>query len=360
MLEGIEIQVGRTGALTPVGAPAVRCSSAAPSSRNATLHNADEIARKDLRIGDTVIVQRAGDVIPQVVQRGRSRPRGSRRALRASRTLRLSAEDARGARDHGGGADTVVRRCTGEFACPFQRIEHLKHVRLAPGLRHRGAGRKAAHGLLRGGRDPRAGRHLQAGHATRPSSWTCCASARAMARPRSGTWSPPSTRGERIALARFIFALGIRHVGETTATTIARGYGTPEAFLARHGPGRRRGRGRCRRTRRPGPGGRGGGSRAAKSFFAEAHNRQHGASGWSPSCDVQPAEAPRADTAVAGKTRWCSPGRSSGLTRDEAKAQAERLGAKVASSVSKKTDIVVAGPGAGSKLKTAAELGVRC
>ena len=159
-----------------------------------------------------------------------------------------------------------------------------------------------------------------------------------------------------IPLARFIFGLGVRHVGETTAQTLARGYGNVTAFLATMDAVA-------------------GGDEAAaaeldaldqigeavivavRGFFAESHNRAM-VQRLVEQLSVQDAEAPKADTAVAGKTVVFT-GSLERMTRDEAKAQAERLGAKVASSVSKKTDIVVAGPGAGSKLKTATELGIQ-
>ena len=192
---------------------------------NATLHNADEIARKDIRVGDTVIVQRAGDVIPQIVgvvlderPAGAPSPSSSPPIARARCTRRWRA------RPPPPGAETVVRRCTGEFACPFQRIEHLKHFVSRRAFDIEGLGEKQLQRLLRGGPDPRAGRHLppgaQRGGAGGP------ARARRLrrdlgAQPRA----PPSRRGGRSPLDRFIYALGIRHVGETTAIVLARGYG---------------------------------------------------------------------------------------------------------------------------------------
>jgi DNA ligase (NAD+) len=160
----------------------------------------------------------------------------------------------------------------------------------------------------------------------------------------------------RIALDRFIYGLGIRHVGETTAVVLARGYLTAKAFLeamdkvAEHDPEA------CAELDALDQIGTAV-IEAAAAFFAEDHNRRMVAS-LVAELEVQDAEAPKTDTAIAGKTVVFT-GSLERLTRDEAKAQAEALGAKVASSVSKKTDIVVAGPGAGSKLKTAAELGIQ-
>ena len=160
LLEGIDIQVGRTGAQTPV-ARLKPVFVGGATVANVTLHNADEIARKGLRIGDTVIVQRAGDVIPQVAGVVESAPRGSEPyafpnhcacPLKTPLVREMTA----------GGAETVVRRCTGELACPYQRIEHLKTLCLAQGVRHRGPGGEAAARLLRGGAGEGARRHLPA------------------------------------------------------------------------------------------------------------------------------------------------------------------------------------------------------
>ncbi len=353
VLRAIDIQVGRTGAITPVG----RLRPVTVGGvvvENATLHNADEIARKDLRIGDTVIIQRAGDVIPQIVSVVRDeRPKRTRRYVFPTHCpCPLHTELKR--ETTASGADTVVRRCTGEFACPFQRIEHLIHFVSRRAFDIEGLGVKQLQaffdeglitepaGIFRLGRNPEA---------------------LAMLRDRDGygeTSVANLVRGiearRTIALDRFIYGLGIRHIGETTAVTMARGYLTAPAFLeamdrvAERDPEAMAELDALDQV----------GTaviEAAAAFFAEDHNRRMVAN-LADQLDILGAEAPKTDTAVAGKTVVFT-GSLERLTRDEAKAQAESLGAKVSSSVSKKTDIVVAGPGAGSKLKTAAELGLQ-
>ncbi len=159
-----------------------------------------------------------------------------------------------------------------------------------------------------------------------------------------------------IPLHRFIFALGIRHVGETTAVTLARGYRTAEAFLAamdQVGAGDAAAKADLDALDQVGAAV----VDAVAAYFTEEHNRRL-VQTLVEQLTIEPAEPPRSDTPVAGKTVVFT-GSLERMTRDEAKAQAERLGAKVAASVSRKTDLVVAGPGAGSKLKTAAELGIQ-
>jgi DNA ligase (NAD+) len=434
VLEGIEIQVGRTGALTPV-ARLRPVNVGGVMVANATLHNADEIARKDLRLGDTVVIQRAGDVIPQIVEVVRSeRPADAAPyafptvcpcALKTPVVQEMTA----------GGEATVVRRCTGEMACPFQRIEHLKLFVSRKAFDIEGLGERQLTAFY------------EEGLIAEPADIFKLAKADdtlEMLRARDG-YGETSVRNlvaaiearRTIPLVRFIFGLGIRHVGETTSALLARHCETVEAFLAaadiaaaqapgpaylelatvdgvgpvnlealiafgREGPFAdpwpeapldskiARAVPRLNRTSRtalaslyeswdafvdavraaaetaPGPqflelaSIQGLGLVAVDSlaaYFAESHSRERVAR-LAAQLDVQPAEKPKRDTAVAGKTVVFT-GALERLTRDEAKAQAERLGAKVASSVSKKTDLVVAGPGAGSKLKTAAELGVQ-
>ncbi len=353
VLRAIDIQVGRTGAVTPVA----RLSPVTVGGvvvENATLHNADEIARKDLRIGDTVIIQRAGDVIPQIVSVVlEERPKRTRRYVFPTHCpCPLHTPLAR--ETTASGAETVVRRCTGEFACPFQRIEHLIHFVSRRAFDIEGLGVKQLQAFFDEGliKEPadifRLGRNEEA---------------LAMLRERDGygeTSVANLVRGiearRSIALDRFIYGLGIRHIGETTAVTMARGYLTAPAFLeamdrvADHDPEAMAELDALDQV---------GAAviEAAAAFFAEDHNRRMVAN-LVDQLDILDAEAPKTDTAVAGKTVVFT-GSLERLTRDEAKAQAEALGAKVASSVSKKTDIVVAGPGAGSKLKTAAELGLQ-
>jgi DNA ligase (NAD+) len=353
VLQAIDIQVGRTGAVTPVA----RLSPVTVGGvvvENATLHNADEIARKDLRIGDTVIIQRAGDVIPQIVSVVlEERPKRTKRYVFPTHCpCPLHTPLAR--ETTASGAETVVRRCTGEFACPFQRIEHLIHFVSRRAFDIEGLGVKQLQAFFDEGliKEPadifRLGRNEEA---------------LAMLRERDGygeTSVANLVRGiearRSIALDRFIYGLGIRHIGETTAVTMARGYLTAPAFLeAMDRVADRDPEAMAELDALDQVGGAV--IEAAAAFFAEDHNRRMVAN-LVDQLDILDAEAPKTDTAVAGKTVVFT-GSLERLTRDEAKAQAEALGAKVASSVSKKTDIVVAGPGAGSKLKTAAELGLQ-
>jgi DNA ligase (NAD+) len=353
VLEAIDIQVGRTGAVTPV-ARLQPVTVGGVVVVNATLHNGDEIARKDLRIGDTVILQRAGDVIPQIVAVvPEERPAGAQPyefpshcpcPLRTPLARETTAS----------GAETVVRRCTGEFACPFQRIEHLRHFVSRRAYDIEGLGEKQLVAFS------------ERGWLGEPADIFRLARDEAKLEELRATdgYGETSVRNliagiearRSIPLDRFIFGLGIRHIGETTAMVMARGYQTAAAFLeamdrvADRDPAAIEDLDAMDQI----------GSaviEAAASYFAEDHNRRVVAA-LVEQLTILDAERPKTDTAVAGKTIVFT-GSLEQMTRDEAKAQAESLGAKVASSVSKKTDIVVAGPGAGSKLKTAAELGVQ-
>ena len=358
LLNAIDLQVGRTGAVTPV-ARLTPVTVGGVVVENATLHNADEIARKDIRIGDTVIVQRAGDVIPQIV--GvilEERPKNAKPfdfpthcpcPLHTPLARDVQGEDAEGNPIHG-----VIRRCTGEFACPFQRVEHLIHFcsRRAFDIERLGVKQLQAffeEGLIREPADIfRLARNEEA---------------LAALRTRDG-YGETSVRNivaaiearRQIPLDRFINALGVRHIGDTTALVMARAYGSGEAFLSamdRVAAGDAEAIAELDAVDQIGEAV----IEAAAAYFAEDHNRTIVANLVSE-ITILDAERPRADTAVAGKTVVFT-GSLERMTREEAKARAESLGAKVASSVSKKTDIVVAGPGAGSKLKTAAELGIQ-
>ena len=354
LVDDIDIQVGRTGALTPV-AKLAPINVGGVVVQNATLHNADEIARKDIRIGDTVVVQRAGDVIPQVVEvvlDARPCPAPPPYAFPELCPCPLRTPVSR--ETTGGGVETVVRRCTGELACPFQRLEHLKLFVSRRAFDIEGLGERQLSAFYDDGlvREPADIFRLARDEA-----------ALAVLRAREG-YGETSIRNlvsaiearRTIALARFIFALGIRHVGETTAVTLARGYGSAEAFLTamdQLADGDGAAAEELDAMDQVGEAV----VEAARAYFAEAHNRTRVAN-LAAQLIIEDAEAPKSDTAVAGKTVVFT-GALETLTRDEAKAQAERLGAKVAGSVSKKTDIVVAGPGAGSKLKQAQALGLQ-
>ena len=358
ILNAIDLQVGRTGAVTPV-ARLTPVTVGGVVVENATLHNADEIARKDVRVGDTVIIQRAGDVIPQIV--GvilEERPSGASPfefpthcpcPLHTLITRDVQGEDAEGNPIHG-----VIRRCSGEFACPFQRVEHLIHFcsRRAFDIERLGVKQLQAffeEGLIR---EPADIFRLARNEA-----------ALATLRERDG-YGETSVRNivaaiearRQIPLDRFINALGVRHIGETTALAMARAYGSGEAFLAamdQVADADPEAIAELDAVDQIGEAV----IEAAAAYFAEDHNRAIVAN-LTAQITILDAERPKSDTAVAGKTVVFT-GSLERMTREEAKAQAEGLGAKVASSVSKKTDIVVAGPGAGSKLKTAAGLGIQ-
>jgi len=357
ILNAIDLQVGRTGAVTPV-ARLTPITVGGVVVENATLHNADEIARKDIRVGDTVIVQRAGDVIPQIVGVvPDERPAGAEPyafpdhcpcPLATPLARDVQGQDAEGNPIHG-----VVRRCTGEFACPFQRVEHLIHFCSRRAFDIEGLGVKQLQAFFDEGliREPADIFRLARDEA-----------ALATLREREG-YGEVSVRNlvaaiearRTIPLDRFIYALGIRHIGETSSVGMARAYGTAEAFLAamdKVAQGDPEAIAELDAIDQIGEAV----IEAAAAYFAEDHNRRILAN-LTAQLTILDAEKPKSDTAVAGKTVVFT-GSLERMTRDEAKAQAEAMGAKVASSVSRKTDIVVAGPGAGSKLKTATDLGL--
>ncbi len=435
ILEAIDLQVGRTGAVTPV-ARLRPVTVGGVVVENATLHNADEIARKDIRVGDTVILQRAGDVIPQIVgvvpeeRPAEAVPFAFPHVCPCDLKTPLARETTVS------GAETVVRRCTGELACPFQRIEHLRHFVSRRAYDIEGLGEKQLTAFFERGwiREP--------------------ADIFRLARDEEKLTELRQTEGygetsvknlvagiearRAIPLDRFIFGLGVRHVGETTSMALARHYENVERFVAA---------GFAAEAQRPKPAyqdlatldgvgptaleavlawagqpnqallipdgasleerlrltiprlnatarraiaerfgdwasfeaaaraavdGRAGedflelsavdavgpvAARMVAEFFGEDHNRAR-VDALLAELSVIPAERPKTDTAIAGKIVVFT-GSLEKMTRDEAKAQAEALGAKVSGSVSKKTDLVVAGPGAGSKLKTATDLGIQ-
>ncbi len=355
VLEDIEIQVGRTGALTPV-AKLKPVTVGGVVVSNATLHNEDEIARKDVRIGDTVILQRAGDVIPQIL--GIVPEKRPKDAVPYEFPHKCPVCGSHAVREINPrtGKEDVVRRCTGSLICPAQAVEKLRHFVSRHAFDIEGLGEKQVTVFFEDDlvKTPADIFTLEARDAQSLKKL----------KDREG-WGSTSVRNlfaainERrdIDLNRFIYALGIRHVGETNAKLLARHYGTFEAFragvkAAHHGPDSEayqdllsiEGIGETVAD-------------ALVEFFAEPRN-EHQIDALLAEVTPKEAERPRASgSPVAGKTVVFT-GSLERLTRNEAKAMAERYGAKVASSVSAKTDLVVAGPGAGSKLKKASELGI--
>jgi DNA ligase (NAD+) len=351
LLEAIDIQVGRTGALTPV-ARLTPVTVGGVVVTNATLHNADEIARLDVRLGDTVVLQRAGDVIPQIVEvvlDERPAPEPPPYEFPHLCPCPLRTEVVR--ETTASGAETVVRRCSGEFACPFQKLAHLRHFVSRRAFDIEGLGEKQLVAFS------------ERGWLNSPADIFRLRERREalLATERYGETSVRNLLDNiearrTIPLDRFIYGLGIRHIGETTAVVMARGYGAVEAFLEAMDKVADRDAEAIEELDAMDQIG-GAVIEAAAAYFAEDHNRAM-VEDLKGQLQVRPAEKPKSDTAVAGKTVVFT-GSLERMTRDEAKAQAERLGAKVSGSVSKKTDLVVAGPGAGSKLKTAAELGIQ-
>jgi len=324
--------------------------------QNATLHNEDEIARKDVRIGDTVIVQRAGDVIPQILGVvEEKRPKGAKRFKFPDVCPACGSHATREINPNTGKED-VVRRCTGGLICPAQRVERLKHFVSRNAFDIEGLGEK----------------HIKAFYddgliQSPPDIFTLTkrdkrASSKLMEREGWGETSAKKLfeaieARRAIRLDRFIYALGIPHVGEITARLLARIYGTAEAFVkAMRAAGAKRDSeafAELDNIEGIGPTV----AAAIADFFAEPHNIEV-VRDLLREVTPQALEAIDHASPISGKTVVFT-GTLEQMTRSEAKARAERLGAKVAGSVSKNTDYVVAGFGAGSKLKNAKDLGVK-
>lgn len=353
LVRDIEIQVGRTGALTPV-AKLEPVGVGGVIVQNATLHNADEIKRLDVRLGDTVIIQRAGDVIPQVLGVVlEKRPKGAKE-YEFPRTCPCSLKTPVVREVNSAGAEGVRFRCSGEFACPFQKTEHLKLFVSRGAFDIDGLGAKQIDYFFEQGWivEPADIFTLEARNGKQFVLADIEGYGETSVRNLFG-----AIGGRReISLERFIYSLGIRHVGETTARALARGYGTWDAFhdaalaVAR---GDEEARAEMDALDQIGDTV----IEAIATYFNENHNRRI-VERLTAEVTIQDAEKPASNTAVAGKTVVFT-GSLERMTRDEAKAMAERFGAKVAGSVSKKTDYVVAGAEAGSKLKKAQELGVQ-
>ena len=363
VLKDIEIQVGRTGAFTPVG-KLEPVGVGGVIVQNVTLHNEDYIKGiggkgetlregRDIRIGDTVIVQRAGDVIPQVVDVViDKRPKDAKPYHFPKKCpCYLHTDVVR--EETATGEEGARARCTGEFACPYQKIEHLKLFCSRRAFDIEGLGEKQIEFFF------------EQGWIKEPADiFTLPARDKKIKLEEQEGYGETSVRNlfdaieqrRQISLDRFIYALGIRHVGETTALALARGYGSWQAF---HDACLEIAKGDEETAAEMDALDQIGGTviEAVKAYFGESHNRGI-VERLKKQVDVLDAEKPKTDSAIAGKTVVFT-GSLERMTREEAKAQAERLGAKAAGSVSKKTDYVVAGPGAGSKLADAKKLGVK-
>jgi DNA ligase (NAD+) len=353
ILRGIDIQVGRTGALTPV-AKLEPVTVGGVVVQNATLHNEDEIERKDVRIGDTVIVQRAGDVIPQILGAVQAkRPKSAKRFRFPEVCPACGSHAVREVNPTTGKLD-AVRRCTGGLICPAQRVERLKHFVSRNAFDIEGLGEKHIktfyeEGLIQSPPD------IFTLKARDARSSTKLAEREGWGETSAGNLFDAIDARRDIRLDRFIYALGMRHVGETTARLLARHYGSIDAFFK----AMREAKDRNSEAFADLDNIEGIGPIVAASiadFFAEPHNV---AVVKELLKEVKPVALEAVDHAspISGKTVVFT-GTLERMTRPEAKARAERLGAKVAGSVSKNTDYVVTGPGAGSKLKNAKALGV--
>ena len=353
VLLDIDIQVGRTGALTPV-AKLQPITVGGVVVSNATLHNEDEIERKDVRVGDTVIVQRAGDVIPQIVSVVlEKRPAGAK-PYEFPHLCPACGSHAVRETDPKTGEAEVARRCTAGLICPAQATERLKHFASRNAFDIEGLGDKQIEGFYADGL------------ITRPRDIFTLAERDALSlkklKDREGYGAVSVKKlfdaieaRRNVTLNRFIFALGIRHVGETTAKQLARHFGSIEKL--REVAVTASADGEAAKAELTGIDGIGpivAGS--IVDFFGEAHNLEE-LDALMAYVTPEAMEAVAAASLVSGKTVVFT-GALERMSRDEAKAMAERLGAKVSGSVSKKTDLVVAGPGAGSKLADAKKHGV--
>ncbi|MBY8338137.1 NAD-dependent DNA ligase LigA [Alteriqipengyuania sp. NZ-12B] len=366
-LEAIDIQVGRTGKLTPVGrlAPVL---VAGVTVTNVTLHNRDEIARLGLRVGDRVLIQRAGDVIPQVVEN--LTPDADRERFEFPETCPECGSEAVAEEDE------VDVRCTGGLICPAQRLERMKHFVSRGALDIEGMGEKTI------------AEFLERGWLESPADIFRLRKRRDEILALEG-WQDKSVDNLLAAIeakrapdaARLLFGLGIRQVGAVTARDLLKGLGdirklpgkaaefhryrieNPRGQDEKVSPFNARMLDAVRRiyeVRADGIGTAVG--HALADFFHEEHNRQVwddliGSEPGAGEVDPPVYEVETVESPVAGKIVVFT-GKLETMSRDEAKAQAERLGAKAAGSVSAKTDLLVAGPGAGSKLKKAEELGI--
>ena len=315
ILEAIDIQVGRTGAVTPV-ARLRPVTVGGVVVENATLHNADEIARKDVRIGDTVVVQRAGDVIPQVVEVVLEERSEGVEPFAYPTHCPCPLQTPLARETTTAGVETVVRRCTGEFACPFQRIEHLKHFVSRRGFDIEGLGEKQIAVFMENGW---IGEPADIFRLARNETVLDDLKARDGFGETSVRNLKAAIEARRtIALDRFIFALGIRHVGETTALVIARGYGDAETFLAAMDKVADRDPEAMAELDAFDQVGAAV-IEAAAAYFGEDHNRRI-VQALRAELTILPAEKPKSDTPVAGKTVVFT-GSLERMTRDEAKAK---------------------------------------
>ena len=361
VLKDIELQVGRTGALTPVG-KLDPVGVGGVIVQNVTLHNEDYIKAigsdgeslrdgRDIRIGDTVVIQRAGDVIPQVVDVVIDKRPKSAKPYHFPKKCPCYLHTELVREETATGEEGARTRCTGEFACPYQKVQHLMLFVSRRAFDIEGLGEKQIELFF------------EKEWVKEPADIFTLEKKHKRDLLELEGFGETSVRNlfnaiearRTIALDRFIYALGIRQVGETTALALARGYGSWKAF---HDAGLKVAKGDDDVIAEMDALDQIGETviRAVAAYFGESHNRGI-VERLTKEVRILDAEKPKKNTAVAGKTVVFT-GALEKMTREEAKAQAERLGAKAAGSVSKKTDYVVAGPGAGSKLADAKKFGV--
>jgi DNA ligase (NAD+) len=328
---GIDIQVGRTGAITPV-ARLKPVFVGGVTVTNATLHNEDEVRRKDVHIGDTVIVRRAGDVIPEVVRvEADKRPRGAKAFTLPAKCPECGSAIVRL-------PDEAVARCTGGLYCPAQRKQALLHFASRRALDIEGLGDKLVDQLVDAGlvHTPADIYKLRVDDLTELER---------MAEKSAANVIAAIEGSKATTLARFIYGLGIRHVGETTAKDLARHFGRLDPLLSED-------EATLLEVHDVGP-------VLAESiarFFAERHNREVIAALRKAGVHWTESEPQRASAGPLAGLTFVLTGTLPGLTREDAKARIEEAGGKVAGSVSRTTSYVVAGADSGSKLQKAVEL----
>jgi DNA ligase (NAD+) len=362
VLRDIEIQVGRTGSFTPVG-KLEPIGVGGVIVQNVTLHNEDYIKGiggdgeqlrdgRDIRIGDTVIVQRAGDVIPQIVDVVLDKRPKDAKPYHFPKKCPCPLHTDVVREETAAGEEGSRARCSGEFACPYQKIEHLKLFASRRAFDIDGLGEKQIEFFFEQGwvKEPADIFTLEARNPKLKLE-----EIEGYGQTSVSNLFESIRRRREISLERFIFALGMRHVGETTALALARGYGSWQAF---HDACLKVAKGDEEAIAEMDALDQIGDTVIASiaAYFGESHNRGI-VERLTKEVTILDAEKPKSNSAIAGKIVVFT-GALEKMTRDEAKATAERLGAKASGSVSKKTDYVVAGPGAGSKLAEAKKHGV--
>ena len=352
VVETIDVQVGRTGSLTPVARlQPVTVGGVVVS--NATLHNEDEIARKDVRKGDTVVIQRAGDVIPQVVRvLTDKRPRGSK-AYAFPDVCPVCGSIA--IREEG----EAIRRCTGGLICEAQAVERLKHFVSRNAFDIEGLGAKNIEAFYAAGliASP-VGIFTLAKRDAAPDNLTPLKNKEGWGALSADNLFKAIDGKRTVGLDRFLYALGIRQIGQATARLLAQAYGSLDALRDAMNDANKDRESTAYEDLLNIESVGGAVADDLLAFFAERHNKEV-LDGLARELTIDNFTAPeREDSAIAGKTVVFT-GTLETMSRNEAKAGAQALGARVAGSVSAKTDLVIAGPGAGSKRKQAKSLGVK-